>query len=51
MRITQIIGYGETPREKGVIIMDTPGFDISSVTGKVAGPPRSEINRGTQNLQ
>ena len=35
--ITQIVGYGETPREKGVIIMDTPGYDISSVTGKVAG--------------
>ena len=35
--ITQIVGYGEIPREKGVIIMDTPGYDISSVTGKVAG--------------
>jgi altronate dehydratase large subunit len=35
--ITQIVGYAEVPREKGVIIMDTPGFDISSVTGKVAG--------------
>lgn len=35
--ITQIVGYGEVPREKGVIIMDTPGYDISSVTGKVAG--------------
>jgi altronate dehydratase large subunit len=35
--IAQIVGYGEVPREKGVIIMDTPGYDISSVTGKVAG--------------
>ena len=35
--ITQIVGYGEEPTEKGVIIMDTPGYDISSVTGKVAG--------------
>lgn len=35
--ITQIVGYGEAPTEKGVIIMDTPGFDIASVTGKVAG--------------
>ena len=34
--ISQIVGYGEAPREKGVIIMDTPGYDISSVTGKVA---------------
>jgi Altronate dehydratase len=35
--ITQIVGYGERPTQKGVIIMDTPGFDIASVTGKVAG--------------
>lgn len=35
--ITQVVGYGEKPTEKGVIIMDTPGFDIASVTGKVAG--------------
>jgi altronate dehydratase large subunit len=35
--ITEIVGYGVAPKEKGVIIMDTPGFDISSVTGKVAG--------------
>jgi hypothetical protein len=27
-------------REKGVIIVDTPGYDISSVTGKVAGGAR-----------
>lgn len=35
--ITQVVGYGEAPSRKGVIIMDTPGFDIASVTGKVAG--------------
>jgi altronate dehydratase large subunit len=35
--ITQIVGYGHAPTERGVIIMDTPGFDIASVTGKVAG--------------
>ena len=35
--ITQIVGYGEVPNERGVIIMDTPGYDVSSVTGKVAG--------------
>ncbi|WP_165769157.1 UxaA family hydrolase [Virgibacillus profundi] len=35
--INQVVDYGETPSEKGVIIMDTPGFDIASVTGKVAG--------------
>lgn len=35
--ITEVVGYGETPSRKGVVIMDTPGFDIASVTGKVAG--------------
>lgn len=35
--ITQVVGYGEAPSRRGVIIMDTPGFDIASVTGKVAG--------------
>lgn len=34
--IVQVVGYGERPTEKGVVIMDSPGFDISSVTGKVA---------------
>lgn len=35
--IVQIVNYGEKPTEKGVVIMDTPGFDIASVTGKIAG--------------
>jgi len=35
--ITEVVGYGNKPTRKGVIIMDTPGFDIASVTGKVAG--------------
>lgn len=35
--ITEIVGYGVAPTQRGVIIMDTPGFDIASVTGKVAG--------------
>ena len=34
--IVQVVGYGEAPSEKGVVIMDSPGFDIASVTGKVA---------------
>lgn len=34
--IVQVVDYGERPTEKGVVIMDTPGYDISSVTGKVA---------------
>src|SRR5699024_10744669 len=35
--INQLVDYGEKMTEKGVVIMDTPGFDIASVTGKVAG--------------
>lgn len=34
--IVQVVNYGERPTESGVVIMDSPGFDISSVTGKVA---------------
>lgn len=35
--ITEIVGYGRRATRKGVVIMDTPGFDVASVTGKVAG--------------
>ncbi len=34
--IVQVVGYGERPTERGVVVMDSPGFDISSVTGKAA---------------
>lgn len=36
MPIVQVVSYGEKPDKRGVVIMDTPGFDIASVTGKVA---------------
>ena len=35
--IKQVVRYGEIPTEKGLIIMDTPGYDIESVTGMVGG--------------
>lgn len=35
--INEVVRYGEIPREKGLIIMDTPGFDVESVTGMTAG--------------
>lgn len=35
--INQVVKYGETPSEKGVVVMDTPGYDIESVTGMSAG--------------
>lgn len=35
--INEVVRYAEIPKEKGLIIMDTPGYDIESVTGMVAG--------------
>lgn len=35
--INEVVRYGEIPANKGLIIMDTPGYDIESVTGMVAG--------------
>jgi len=34
--ISQVIEYAETPAEKGVIIMDGPGYDTDSMTGLAA---------------
>lgn len=36
-KINEVVRYGDRPREKGLVIMDTPGYDIESVTGMVAG--------------
>jgi altronate dehydratase large subunit len=35
--INEVVRYGEIPENNGLIIMDTPGYDIESVTGMVAG--------------
>ncbi|NGM70523.1 UxaA family hydrolase [Natronolimnobius sp. AArcel1] len=36
--IQDIVSYGEQlPTEGGLVIMDTPGYDVESVVGKVAG--------------
>jgi len=35
--IEEVVEYGREIRKKGLIIMDTPGYDIASVTGMVAG--------------
>lgn len=35
--INGVLGYGETPKDRGLYIMDTPGQDIESMTGMVAG--------------
>jgi altronate hydrolase len=36
-QLVDVIDYAETVKEKGLIFMDTPGFDPVSVTGLVAG--------------
>ena len=36
-KIMQVVEYGEKPSKKGLIIMDTPGYDIISITGMAAG--------------
>ncbi|MCH3965986.1 MAG: UxaA family hydrolase [Clostridium sp.] len=35
--IEEVTDYGVGPSKKGLVIMDTPGYDIASVTGLVAG--------------
>jgi altronate dehydratase large subunit len=35
--INEVVHYAQIPENKGLIIMDTPGYDVESVTGMVAG--------------
>lgn len=35
--INEVVSYGQIPEDKGLIIMDTPGFDIESLTGMTSG--------------
>jgi altronate hydrolase len=35
--LTQVVEYGEPVTERGLVFMDTPGYDPVSVTGMVAG--------------
>jgi altronate dehydratase large subunit len=35
--INEIVGYGSRPSKRGLIIMDTPGYDIDSMAGLAAG--------------
>jgi altronate hydrolase len=35
--LQEVIGYAERPTQRGLIFMDTPGYDPVSVTGIVAG--------------
>ncbi|MDI6600767.1 MAG: UxaA family hydrolase [Thermoanaerobacteraceae bacterium] len=35
--VAEVIEYAETPLQRGLVIMDTPGNDIESITGMAAG--------------
>lgn len=48
--IVEVTDYGVGPSKKGLVIMDTPGYDIASVTGLVAGGAQMVVfttGRGT----
>ena len=36
-RVMEVLEYAETPTQKGLVLMDTPGQDAESVTGLAAG--------------
>ncbi len=36
-KIMEVLEYSETPTQKGLVLMDTPGHDAESVTGLLAG--------------
>jgi len=36
-KIVEVVEYAEKPTKKGLVIMNTPGYDVESVTGMVAG--------------
>jgi len=35
--IQEVVEYGEAPSQKGLVVMDTPGQDIESISGMIAG--------------
>jgi altronate dehydratase large subunit len=35
--IKQVVAYGEVPTEKGLVLMDAPGYDTESMAGLAAG--------------
>ena len=48
--VVEVVKYAEIPTQKGAIIMDTPGYDIASVTAMVAGGCQAVVfttGRGT----
>ncbi len=36
-KVQEVLEYAQKPSKKGLVIMDTPGHDVESITGMVAG--------------
>ena len=36
-QIAEVVPYGAVPTKRGLVVMDTPGYDIESVSGMTAG--------------
>jgi len=48
--LNEVVGYAQRPTQKGLVVMDTPGSDIFSLTGMAAGGAQLMIfttGRGT----
>jgi len=48
--INEVLGYAEPPTKNGLVIMDTPGFDIDSMAGMAGGGAQMVVfttGRGT----
>ena len=48
--INEVLDYAQLPTKKGLVIMDTPGYDIASLTGMAAGGAQISVfttGRGT----
>ena len=48
--LQEVVMYGETPTKKGLVVMDTPGYDIQSLVGMAAGGAQVAVfstGRGT----
>lgn len=48
--INEVLDYGVVPSSKGLVIMDTPGYDVASLTGMAAGGAQIAVfttGRGT----
>jgi altronate dehydratase large subunit len=48
--IREVVGYGDRPTRKGLVVMDTPGYDIESLAGMATGGAQAILfttGRGT----